>query len=247
MKNTALKKIRKRITVSAAAAVTALSVLLAGVFDSPAELICDEPALSPAPMQIETVIDEDFINETEDGESLIPDEKKKNLRTRLKERILRLPYTTRLCVALPLWGLGWLITSLLSLLWEPLLSPTVAAVLRAVCVAAILLAAVLATVKAAFPETPIRKILNRKSISTALLGALIFGASGALMQIFLPEYDKLKTFADGALLLAVLCACAIPVLKAERARRSQNYEEKSPDSDRKLVMNLADNVGAKTP
>ena len=242
MKFTKLKKLRKRIVASAVATTTALGVLLGGSFDSPTDLLSGSNA--PADIVISDTLDiqdGDDINE----EGVLPgEEKKKGIRARIRTAVKRLPLAVRAGVGVPLWFGGWLLLGALGFLWEPLLSPLMSALLKAICVAAILAATLVCTVKAVFPDMPVKKILNRKSLFTVSFGALLFGAAGAVMQIFVPEADRLSDIVEGLIMLAALSIAAVPLLKKEVKQRRETLEDRplTPAEERKMINELAKSV-----
>lgn len=242
MKFKKLKKIRKRIVASAVAAVTTVSVLLGGSFDSPTDLLSGSN--TPADIVISDTLDIQDVDEINEEGVLPGEEKKKGFRARVRAAVKRLPLAVRAGLGVPLWFVGWLLLGALGFLWEPLLSPLMSAMLNAVCVAAVLAATLVCTVKAVFPDMPVKKILNRKSLFTVFFGALAFGAAGAVMQIFVPEADRLSDIAEGLIMLSALSFAAVPLLKSEAKRRREENEDKplSPDDERKMINRLAKSV-----
>lgn len=219
LKKIKLSRIKKRATASAVAGATVLGIVLGSTFDSPAELL-ERELLSSRPAVTDVLISDSADDDSgDDDAALAGEEKKKNLRARFKEQVMAMPYYVRACVGLPLWCLGWLILSAAGHLWEPVLSPLLSVLVNALCVGGIVAAALISTVKTAFPEMPIKKILNRRSLSTVFIGALLFGIAGALMQLFWPEYERLRNIAEGGIMLAVLTAAAVPLLRREARRR----------------------------
>lgn len=219
LKKIRLSRIKKRATASAVAGATALGIILGSSFDSPSQLLERElMASSPAvtDMLIGSSVDDDS---GDDDAALAGEERKKGLRARIREQVMVLPYYVRACVGLPLWCLGWLIINAAGFLWEPVLSPLMSVMVNALCVGGIIAAALTMTVKAAFPDMPVKKILNRRSLSTLFVGALLFGILGTLMQIFIPEYDRLRDIAEGIIMLAVLGVAAVPLMRREVRRR----------------------------
>lgn len=218
LKKIKLSRIKKRATASAVAGATVLGIVLGSTFDSPAELL-ERELLSSRPAVTDVFISDSADDDSGDDAALAGEEKKKNLRTRFREQVLTMPYYVRACVGLPLWCLGWLILSAAGHLWEPVLSPLLSVLVNALCVGGIVAAALISTVKTAFPEMPIKKILSRRSLSTVFIGALLFGIAGTLMQLFWPEYERLRNIAEGGIMLAVLTAAAVPLLRREARRR----------------------------
>lgn len=240
-----VRRIIKRAGASAVAALTALGVLLGGSFDSPAELLGPDKLSAPL-VAGDTLLSNDSQDDGSDDGAVPGEEKKKGARSRFRQRVLALPLWLRGSVLLPLWGLGWVLLSAFSLLWQPLLSPLASALFNCLCVALVLLAVVLMTVKAAFPDMPLKEIVTRRNIYSVFFCALAFGAAGALMQIFMPEYDRLRDIAEGVLILVMLVAVTVPVLRKEAGRRrkaAQIAESTIPHKqDRKKVLELADSV-----
>lgn len=242
MKFKKLKKIRKRIVSSAVAAVTSVGVLLGGSFDSPADLLGANDI--SAGMTVSDTLDIQDTDDTNEEGVLPGDEKKKGLRARVRAAVRRMPLAVRAGVGLPLCFVGWLLLGALGLLWEPVLSPLMSVLLNAACVAGIIVAALLMTVKTVFPDMPVRKILCKRSLSTIFFGALIFGAAGAVMQIFVPEADRLSDIVEGIIMLAALSFAAVPLLKGEAKRLKEEQEDipLTPADERKMINKLAASV-----
>lgn len=243
-----VRRIIKRAGASAVAALTALGVLLGGSFDSPAELLGPDKLSAPL-VAGDTLLSNDSQDDGSDDGAVPGEEKKKGARSRFRQRVLALPLWLRGSVLLPLWGLGWVLLSAFSLLWQPLLSPLASALLNCLCVALVLLAVVLMTVKAAFPDLPLKKLVTRRNIYSVFFCALAFGAAGALMQIFMPEYDRLRDIAEGVTMLLAVIVCAVPILRREQRRRtaaaaaSASAPVLSPEEERELIVALADSAG----
>lgn len=221
LKKIKLSRIKKRAAASAVAGATALGIILGGTFESPAELL-ERELLSSRPAVTDMLITDGAEDDSgDDDAALVGEEKKKNLRARFKERVMAMPYYVRACIGLPLWCVGWLVISAAGLLWEPVVSPALSMVIDALCVGAIIAASLIMTVKAVFPDMPVKKILNRRCLSTVFVGALLFGIAGALMQIFMPEYERLRDIAEGLIMLAVFAAAAVPLIRREARRRKR--------------------------
>lgn len=217
MKYSGHKRTKKRLLASAAAAVTAVGILLGGIFDTPAQLLETNPA---SPVGVHESLVPDSGDET--GEA-VPDsgEKRRSLRERLKLRILMLPLRLRALVCVPLWFVGWLLIHSVGALISPLLSPLVSAVLSVLCAAGLMLALLFMTVKAVYPDMPLKRIFSRRSLYTAFFAAVLLGAAGTLMQLFLPEYERLKDLAEAAVFLASMALLSIPLLRREAKHRER--------------------------
>ena len=92
-------ELKKRAAAGAAAALASASLVVGGLFQSPADLL-DEPVDS----YISSVSDlpDDDLDSGEDD--TLPDEKKKSISSRLRARILALPAAVRAAVFLPAVG-----------------------------------------------------------------------------------------------------------------------------------------------
>jgi hypothetical protein len=215
-----IKKSGKKAAARALALITALSVMLGGLFESPAELGSEAEA-SPAPAAICAVAGDDEELDSDSAQEPLPEKKRRGWRSSLKALVLRLPLFIRVTVLIPLWCLGYLIIAGVSALWGPVLSAPVTGILKALCTAGILSAAVLITVKTAFPEVPVKKVLGKKNVYFILIASAAFGAAGALLQIFCPQTENIRAFLESAALLLLLCLAAVPVLRRERKKRNE--------------------------
>lgn len=215
-----LKKIRNRALAAVTAAATSLGLLLGSVFESPAELL-ERKAVDLPQTVITDVLDTDA-DGIDSGDTLIPgEEKKKSLRTRLRQKLLELPWQLRAATGLPLWLLGWGLTSSVSALWTGLLSPVGGAVLGCAGTAAAAAAAVGITAKAVFPDMPLKRIFSKKSILTLIIGSAAWGVITAALELFLPEFGALRRLAEGTVLLLILLWTLLPILKKERAHQAE--------------------------
>ena len=223
-----LDKMKNKGAAATAATVAAAGVLISGSFEAPADILKDnDAALAPPPivetLSLEAEPDGDGTDEAaaeEEGE-----ERKKGLRARTRELVRRMPLALRACVAVPLWGVGWLVTALASALWSAVLSPVGSAIAKWVVIALMLLAAVALTVKTVFPKTPLKKILNRRTLLWVLGGSTLFCIADVLLQHFYPDAPRLYDLARVAASLALLVSALIPVLRHEKKERDKRAEE----------------------
>ena len=231
MKKPDLDKVKNKGAATAAATIAAAGVLIGGSFEAPADILKDnDSALAPPPI-IETLNaevdpgdsgsdDEDVLAETEEEEK-----KKGGVRSRTRELILRLPLAVRACVAVPLWGVGWALISVFSLLWAGVLSPAGAAIAKWIVIALMLLAALAITVKTVFPHTPLKKIFNKRTLLWVLGGAAIFCVADVVLQHFYPDKPRLFDIARAVASAALLVSAVIPVLKHEKKARDRRRQE----------------------
>ncbi len=224
------KDLKKRTATAAVAAAASAGVVLGGLFENPDDLLNggeDAPeAVSSAfhNAEAEAAEGESLDDETEEtGDE--EERRRGGVRARARAWVLRLPFGVRAAVGVPLWALGSGILWLLSALWGAVLSPAVRSFLPWLCLAAMLLGVFLLAVKAMFPDLPLKKILNRRSLLALLLGAAALWAADAVIPLFEPGYrrvsDVLSAVAATLLLLGVTAAFAVRERKRRRIAREE--------------------------
>ena len=237
MEKLSLDKMKNKGTATAAATIAAAGVLIGGSFDAPADILKEEAALAPTPI-VETlgaeidpgdgdVGEEEAVAEEEEEEK-----KKGGVRARTREFVLRLPLAVRACVAVPLWCVGWALTSLASMLWAGVLSPAGAAIAKWIVLALMILAALTITVKTVFPKTPLKKILNKYTLIWVLGGSTLFCIADVVLQRFYPDMPRLLDIGRAVASAALLISAVIPVLKHEKKARDKQKQEEEEARER---------------
>lgn len=237
-------KTKKRAAATAAAVIAAAGTVLGGSFDSPADLMDDDDAMIPA-QTAEYAAD----YECDGGGDDAGEPEKRSLRRRVRRLVQTLPAGVRAAVGVPLWCVGWLVITAVSALWSAVLSPVADTVLRCAATAGIMLAVIFAMMKIVFPDMPVKRIFNRRSILTALLGTAAVGAADALMCVFLPEKRTAAELVRFFGSLAVFTLSALPLISAEvermRAESAREEEEDREEYLRRLALEIADSAAAK--
>lgn len=212
---------RHRLVKAAVAVVTSASVLVGGLFSSPAALT-EEQELNPAVVYSDDAdpgSDNDAGTEEELEEESAEEEARPGARARLRQKILQLPLAVRLLVILPLWCVGWLILTGAGLLWSAVLSPLGAKVLSWLLLIAALVAAFLLAGKTIFPDLPLKKILNKRNLLSLVLGALLLGALDCVLPFFWSDYSKVEAAVRGVGTLLVFGTAGVSFALRERKRR----------------------------
>ena len=237
-------KTKKRAAATAAAVIAAAGTVLGGSLDSPADLMDDDDAMIPAQTAKYAADDECDGGGDDAGEP-----EKRSLRRRVRRLVQTLPAGVRAAVGVPLWCVGWLVITAVSALWSAVLSPVAGTVLRCAATAGIMLAVLFAMMKIVFPDMPVKRIFNRRSILTALLGTAAVGAVDALMCVFLPEKRTAAELVRFFGSLAVFTLSALPLISAEvermRAESAREEEEDREEYLRRLALEIADSAAAK--
>ena len=237
---------KKKLAKGSAGTVLGLSIMLAGLFDSPADLI-QQQTISHLnnPEAIEIMIDEEDIGSDEDERKqaeTTPTKRSflKKIADSVKNFITGLPQWVKTCVCIPLWGAGYGITYLLSLLYTTVLSPILSHIIGFVLLAAALLTAFAVTMKCLFPNMPLKKILNKKNITTVLISALVLKALDIILPFFWLEYYRYKHL---IMIIAGIVFLLVIVNAVCRRRRKKRKKHQNYLSDNSRKDEAADSAG----
>ncbi len=233
-----LKSVKKKVAGGATAAGIGISVLLGGLFQSPAELTqknmetINRQENTPVVMMVDMDA-EDQDGEEDNGEEN-QEEEETGLFARIKKKILRIPAGVRAVVGVPLWAIGWVIIHLLSLAWEAVLAPVLGTVIKWILGALALLGVFAVAMKCAFPHLPLRKILRPKNILGILIGTVILGIADRVVPLFWNGYTGVRFWIMLGGGLLVLFAVGIPfIIKQNRVEKEQKRLITSTESGKK--------------
>ena len=166
---------KKKAAVVVATTVAAAGMATGALFDTPADLMG-----TPEPdAVVETLADED-------GESVT--EERKTPASRLRNWMLSLPEAVRMLVCVPLWCIGWVLLSAMSVLWGGA-APILNRLVSWLCLSLVLLAVFAVGVKAALPNVPLRTILRPRNLLLILLATLLLGLADLALPSVWNGYD----------------------------------------------------------
>ncbi len=259
------KKQRSRAAKAGVALFTSASVLVGGLFPSPDALLAEEQDLNPvAIVQNDNDTGDDLDGDGGDDDGSADEEEEETaaeatgLRAGLRQRILQLPLAVRVFVLVPMWALGWAIWTAATGLWTMLLGPIAGKAVSWLFLLAALLGAFVLGAKAIFPELPLKKIVNKKSLLGLLIGGLTLGAADLAVPLFWDGYEKLAQVfrASGVALIlgTVLFALSRRILRKRRAEAeaaaAAAEEEEEPEPEPRPwtdaeILALADSVSRK--
>ncbi|MBR1457491.1 MAG: hypothetical protein IJ594_10095 [Oscillospiraceae bacterium] len=250
---------KRRAAAAAVAVVTSASLVVGGIFNSPAALLDDDPGLPQA-----AYTDDDDLDGTgggdggdEDGgaggSEVEEEEEQGGVRAGVRQRVLQLPYAVRLLVILPLWCLGWLLLTGASALWAAVLSPVLGKALAWLLLLAALVGAFLLAGKTIFPDLPVKKILNRRSLLGLVIGSVALGAADIVVPLFWAEYTRVENIVRAVGVLLVFGTVTGLFARRELRRRrelaaaeAEEAAEPEPEEPRPLsreeILALADSV-----
>lgn len=197
---------RKKAKKAAAATVAAAGLMTGTLFDSPIDLV---PEFQDNAV-VEDLLDTFGGDSADDGESA-PQEKRRGPLAKAREWVQGLPAAVRMLVALPLWSVGWVLSTGLSALIGTVSLPA-ARIASWICMALVLLFAYGFSVKCAFPEVPFRKIFGPRNLLLLLSVALLLGAADLALPAVWTGYAAATQWVwriGATCLLAVSCGLAL--------------------------------------
>lgn len=211
---------------AAAAVVAAASVAVAGAFSSPAAILDDEdkPSAYVERAEAEESSPESSPDDTEDEE----EKKKPGLKAAIRNKLLSLPLAVRTLLLVPMWAIGTGIIFLLGGLWS-VLSPALGKVLGAVALAALVYGIIALGLKALFPNMPIKKLINRKTLPAVCIAGAVAAALDVILPLLFADYSNIRSVVQ-TVLMTVVAGIAIVSLSAIFSRRKRP-EEPAPDPE----------------
>ncbi len=250
------KDYKKKAIKAGVAVVTSASVLVGGLFSSPDALLAQEQNLNPV-----AITQNDNDNDQDDDDSGSGDEEEEDeegggesvgWRAALRQRILELPLAVRIFVLVPLWAIGWAIWTVAGGLWTMLLGPIAGKAVSWLFLLAALLGAAALGLKTVFPDLPLKKIFNKKSLLGLILGGLGLGVADLTVPMFWDGYEALAHVlrASGMALILGTVAFALVrrILKEKQAEPAPEEAPEEPENrpwTREEILALADSVSRK--
>ena len=231
---------RRLLLAGGVAAITALALTVGGLFQSPEELLQEETQNPPLGEELDPGTDDGCDADADDADCDETEKRRRGgVRAALRDRILALPMAVRLLAILPLWLLGSGLTIFASALWTAV-SPLLGGVLNSLLLLAALFGAFLLAVKAVFPDLPLKKILNRRTVPWLLLGGLALSVADRVLLSQLEGYGPIRNLAfAGGFLLLLAAAVLSFVRKEQRCRRAApppEAEAEAPARDELVVF-----------
>ena len=211
---------------AAAAVVAAASVAVAGAFSSPAAILDDEdkPSAYVERAEAEESSPESSPDDTEDEE----EKKKPGLKAAIRNKLLSLPLAVRTLLLVPMWAIGTGIIFLLGGLWS-VLSPALGKLLGAVALAALVYGIIALGLKALFPNMPIKKLINRKTLPAVCIAGAVAAALDVILPLLFADYSNIRSVVQ-TVLMTVVAGIAIVSISVLISRKKKP-EEPAPDPE----------------
>lgn len=203
------KKKGRKAAMALAALVASASVSIAGFFSEPAALLERDIKIPSA--QVDVIVDDD----DDEGDENDEQEKDEGFAEKARAFILRIPFAVRSTVGLAMWGIGWVIIRIVSLLWIGVLSPLLGFILRTILTFLILAAVIGGIIKLLFPWLRWRDIFSRRNLMLLLAVSLLLNLCDLILPVFWDGYaraKKLVTFILYAVVsLTVIVAASVRI------------------------------------
>ncbi len=176
--------LKKAVTLTACT-ITAITLALGAVVDSPDELF------SGAPQAAQVVLCATAQDDCAQEAVAAKPAQKERLRDKLRRLFLAQPSIVRGIVLLPFWAIGKVLIGFLSLFFTAL-SPVLQILLGFVLNAVLLFGLFLVVLKLLFPNLRLRDFLTRRNILLLLAGSLILSAADTVLKLFWEDYRPIS-------------------------------------------------------
>lgn len=206
-------KKKKQIEKGIVAGLTSVSVLLGSTFDTPQDLINNDKYKPKA--VIEKIQSEEEENHKSKQENLI--------KAKLRNLIYRIPVKIRTYLFVPLWFLGTFLISLTDLLTKVVLVPASHIILNFVLHILVIMAIVVICIKILFPDLPLSKILNKRTLMMIFIGSFILTLCDIFMPMIWTKYKTYRNISKLVLGLTVILIILKPFIK-KKLENPYTYE-----------------------
>ena len=213
------KRGKTALVAGGLAALTALGLTVGSLFDSPSDLLQDDPATVLVSVQPDAAPDGGDGGDG-DAETLDESERKRRggVKATLREQILSVPLALRLLVVLPLWLLGSGVSIFATALWTAA-SPFLEQLLGSLLLLAALFGAFLLAAKAIFPDLPLKKLLRPRTVAWLLLGGLTLSVTDQALLALVEGYARTRAWVVGGGFLVLLAVGVVGFSLREQKRR----------------------------
>ena len=187
---------KKKVAAAVVTAAAVTGVVTSAAFDSPLDLVPE--------------VAEELNLDFEDG-TAVEDTDQKSPLAKVRIWVMGLPAAVRMLVAVPLWVMGWVLMSAVSVFWAGA-APVLAGLLNWVCLAIVLLVVFTVASKAAFPGVSVRRILRPGNVLLIVVLSAIFWVADLALPTVWNDYNLISrtVWRVGATcLLAFICGAEL--------------------------------------
>ncbi|MBR1566013.1 MAG: hypothetical protein IJ649_04535 [Oscillospiraceae bacterium] len=220
------KKKRKTnpLTTSAVAAMTAAGVMVGGAMSLPDDTMNDGPDAIVQTVSIAPQVQVDAGGGDSGAEEAVAveEEKKRGKYAGVRKAMRETPFEVRMKLAIPLWIAGTVMIAFLSSLWMSALPPLAAAALSWALTALMAVLVFVLAVKTVFPDLPLKKILNKRSMLCIGVLCLVCGVLDAALPFFWDDYTMVSRLLK---VLGTAACTGVPILYFLRRHKREEPQE----------------------
>ena len=200
------KELKRKLLTTTTLVSISSSVLLSSTIDNPNEII------NNMNIKQNNNIEYASINEDDDIFDDYGQEDSSDFKNIILNLIYKLPKFIRIIFIVPMWFLGTFISFMLNKLLK-LLSPILGLIIDFIVSTLISLLIIVICVKILFPNLSLKKILNKKTILTVVIGNFILFVLDIIMPHIYPDYTFYRNLFKLIVRTIIIIILLIPFIK----------------------------------
>jgi hypothetical protein len=200
------KELKRKLLTTTTLVSISSSVLLSSTIDNPNEIINNMNIKQNKNIEYASINEDDDIFDDYDQED------SSNFKNIILNLIYKLPKFIRIFFVVPMWFLGTFITFITNKLLK-LLSPILGTIIDFIVSTLISLIIIVICVKILFPNLSLKKILNKKTILTVVIGNFILFILDIIMPHIYPDYTFYRNLFKLIVRTIIIIILLIPFIK----------------------------------
>ncbi len=200
------KELKRKLLTTTTLVSISSSVLLSSTIDNPNEIINNMNIKQNNNIEYASINEDDDIFDDYDQED------SNDFKNIILNLIYKLPKFIRIIFIVPMWFLGTFISFMLNKLLK-LLSPILGLIIDFIVSTLISLLIIVICVKILFPNLSLKKILNKKTILTVVIGNFILFILDIIMPHIYPDYTFYRNLFKLIVRTIIIIILLIPFIK----------------------------------
>lgn len=200
------KELKRKLLTTTTLVSISSSVLLSSTIDNPNEIINNMNIKQNKNIEYASINEDDDIFDDYDQED------SSDFKNIILNLIYKLPKFIRIFFVVPMWFLGTFITFITNKLLK-LLSPILGTIIDFIVSTLISLIIIVICVKILFPNLSLKKILNKKTILTVVIGNFILFILDIIMPHIYPDYTFYRNLFKLIVRTIIIIILLIPFIK----------------------------------
>ena len=200
------KELKRKLLTTTTLVSISSSVLLSSTIDNPNEIINNMNIKQNKNIEYASINEDDDIFDDYDQED------SSDFKNIILNLIYKLPKFIRIFFVVPMWFLGTFITFITNKLLK-LLSPILGTIIDFIVSTLISLLIIVICVKILFPNLSLKKILNKKTILTVVIGNFILFILDIIMPHIYPDYTFYRNLFKLIVRTIIIIILLIPFIK----------------------------------